>query len=122
MNFLMVFIGGGIGSVLRYLCNLACSRDFCIFPYGTLLANVLGCLFLGFVIGFLQSKTNCSNLKLFLSMGIAGGFTTFSTFSLEIFHFLEKNNLFFGIFYPILSLFLGIFAIIFGLYLSRVIS
>ena len=86
------------------------------------MANVLGCLFLGIILGILQAKINMPpQLKLFLIVGIAGGFTTFSSFSFEIFDFLEKNNTYLAIFYPILSLTLGILAITLGIYLSKAV-
>ena len=121
MNLTAVFLGGGIGSVLRYLCNLFFARNFAyVFPFSTLLENVLGSLFLGFVLEIFMVKTNLNpQMKLFLTVGVAGGFTTFSTFTFETFSLLKAGHTSLAIIYPLASIILGFLAVVLGFYLAR---
>lgn len=84
MVILMVFLGGGVGSVFRYLLGgLVQSRSHSPFPIGTLVVNVLGCVAVGVLAKyFLQGQTHLL-MRTALIVGFCGGFTTFSTFSLE---------------------------------------
>jgi len=120
----MIFLGGGIGSVLRYLLKIFCDKNFGEFlPYGTFAANILGSLFLGFVVALAFKRTDLldTNTKLFLTVGIAGGFTTFSTYSLETVNLIKQGYLGVGIFYSLISLLLGVVAIYLGIYLAKYI-
>jgi len=121
MNLLAVFLGGGIGSVLRYLCSILCLKTISSpFPFGTFLINIFGSLFLGFMLGLFVTKTGSnSQLKLFLTVGVAGGFTTFSTFSVETFNLFKDGHNYLAMIYPITSVFLGFCAVIAGFYLAR---
>lgn len=80
--FLWVFLGGGIGSMGRYALALWLKRFASAFPIHTLAVNLLGCLLIGFLTGYLAKHANPS-ASLLLVTGFCGGFTTFSTFSLE---------------------------------------
>jgi CrcB protein len=85
-DFLAVFVGGGLGSVLRYVTGLAfLQRLGPGFPYGTLFINVVGCFAIGVVAELLQSRALAasSTVRLFFTAGMLGGFTTFSTFAYE---------------------------------------
>lgn len=85
MNLLLVFIGGGLGSAARYGMSLAALRlGWIAFPYATLATNVIGCFVMGLITELLALKFSVSQpTRLFLTTGIVGGFTTFSTFALE---------------------------------------
>ena len=84
MVILVVFLGGGIGSVCRYLLGeLAQSRARIEFPLGTLIVNVLGCLAIGFLAKYFLHEQSGSLARTALIVGFCGGFTTFSAFSLE---------------------------------------
>lgn len=90
LPFLVVGCGGFVGSVFRYALSLLCQRYSAVFPHGTLWANLLGCLLLG-ALSALAAKTDALSptLRLLLATGLCGGFTTMSTFTYELFKFLE---------------------------------
>lgn len=94
MLYLIVFLGAGIGGALRHCVNLLSARAFAQeFPYGTLIVNVLGSFLMGTIVGLLASRAGLvpQHVRLFLTTGVLGGFTTFSTFSLEAALLLEKQ-------------------------------
>lgn len=90
-----VFAGGGIGSLLRYFSVLFFERAFgTSFPQGTLFVNVLGSFLTGFLLVFLAEKTHFSpDVKSFLTVGLLGGFTTFSAFSADALRLFETSPL-----------------------------
>lgn len=119
---LLVFLGGGLGSVARYSIYKLMAVGNLSLPYGTLLANVTGSLILGLVLGYSLKQGNLSqNTLLFLTTGFCGGFTTFSTFAFENQAFLRAGDYFSFSVYTFGSLFLGISAIILGIFLSKLI-
>ena len=118
----LVFVGGGFGSVARYLLGKWFNSFETAIPYGTMLSNVLGSLLIGFIIGFLAKTSNFTESQsLLLVTGFCGGFTTFSTFSYENQLFLKSGDYFNFIVYTFGSLILGIMAVVLGLYLSKLI-
>ncbi len=95
MSALWVFIGGGLGSVIRYFFGLAFSKSNLTLPYATLSANLVSCSIFAVSLWLLQDKfLTQNNLKLFILTGICGGLSTFSTFSAETFE-LFKQQLYF---------------------------
>lgn len=89
-SILFVGLGGAIGAAGRYLISLIPVKG--AFPFLTFLTNLLGAILIGVIVGFAASKENASkDLVLFLKTGVCGGFTTFSTFSLESLLLLENN-------------------------------
>ena len=91
-NLLLVFVGGGLGSSARYLFQRVIpSEAGLLFPWATLLVNIIGCFVIGIIWG-LHVKAGINNdAKLFLMTGLCGGFTTFSTFSAENFQLLKSG-------------------------------
>lgn len=93
---MLVFIGGGIGAAVRYwLSGLVYDKFGSGFPYGTIVVNVLGCLLIGLLMTGMQERFLVqSSLRIFLTIGILGGFTTFSSFSYETVLLLRDGELF----------------------------
>lgn len=116
----LVFIGGGIGSVLRFLFGKYLNSTQDGIPYGTFAANILGSLLIGIILG-LAAKHNglTSNQTLFLATGFCGGFTTFSTFAYENHVFLKSGDFTSFAIYTISSFIVGFLAVFFGMYLVK---
>lgn len=116
MQYLAIFVGGGLGSLLRFAFSKINGESYAVLPFGTIIANFLSCIVLGFVMALLVSKTPVSpSVKLFFAVGFCGGFSTFSTFSFETYQFLEKGdflmafvNVFMSIFVCLVALYIGI--------------
>lgn len=122
LNYIMVFIGGGIGAIMRFAFTLLSIRLWgTSYPWGTFIVNITGCLFLGFVLAFAANKVDQINphLVLFLTVGIAGGFTTFSTFSYETLVLIQKGQIVESLSYIILSPALGLLSAYLGVYLAK---
>jgi fluoride exporter len=121
MGFLIVFLGGGLGSALRHGINIVAARAFGTeFPYGTLIINVLGSLAMGLIVEYFALKTGLSQrMRLFLTTGILGGFTTFSTFSLETALLYERGATLGAAIYVVASVVLAIAALFAGLMIVR---
>jgi fluoride exporter len=119
-EILIVGFGGGVGSIARFLSQKGAERLLdSSFPIGTFLVNILGC----FIIGVVYSLSERGNflapeIRLFLTVGLCGGFTTFSTFSYDNFNMLSERlwqflliNVGGSIFFGILAVYLGVVAI-----------
>jgi CrcB protein len=121
MNYLIVFLGGGIGAALRHGVNVASARQFGTdFPYGTLLINVTGSLIMGLTAGYFAFKGGAAQpLRLFLTTGILGGYTTFSAFSLDAALLYERGALGLAAVYVLASVGLSILGLFAGLALVR---
>jgi len=94
MNLLIVFVGGGLGAVARYLLQGFVYRySGTEFPYGTIVVNILGCFTIGLLMSSMEERFLATpSLRLFLTIGILGGFTTFSSFSYETMALLREGN------------------------------
>ncbi|MEU1014097.1 fluoride efflux transporter CrcB [Streptomyces sp. NPDC005900] len=92
MNWLLVVVGGMIGAPLRYLTDRAVQRRHAtLFPWGTFLVNVVGCLVLGVLTGAVTAGAASSRTLLFLGTGLCGALTTYSTFSYETLRLAESG-------------------------------
>jgi CrcB protein len=121
MNYLLVFVGGGLGSTLRYLVNVICPRLFGLaFPYHTFIINITGSTVMGLVAGYFAFKGDpSSSWRLFLMTGILGGYTTFSAFSLDASVLYERGELGLALFYVLGSVVFSIAGLFAGLAVMR---
>ena len=118
-NLLYIFLGGGAGSVLRFLISNYTQKTVNInnFPLGTFLVNVLGCFLIGWLTAYFVKVD--SYLKFLLITGFCGGFTTFSAFSAENFSLWQSGNYGMLILYILLSVIMGFGAVYLGLQLVK---
>ncbi|MCO5261078.1 MAG: fluoride efflux transporter CrcB [Crocinitomicaceae bacterium] len=118
---LLVGLGGGVGSIFRYLTSLlVIQKNSTSFPLATFIVNTAGCLLIGLFIGFLEKSQVVNNdLKLLLVTGFCGGFTTFSTFANENIFLFQSGNYLTAISYTLLSLIIGILFVFIGLYITK---
>ena len=114
-SFLLVFLGGGLGSGIRYLVTIAMNQYSKVLPFGTFAVNMIGCLLIGLVLGYAQKEnTLTSNQTLLLATGFCGGFTTFSAFASENLELIRNGELFNFSIYAIGSVFIGMLLILIG--------
>jgi len=101
MNYLLVFVGGGLGASLRHAVNMAAAKAFGTgFPYGTFIINISGSIVMGLIAGYLAFRGEATqHWRLFLMTGILGGYTTFSAFSLDTALLYERGALGLAAFY-----------------------
>lgn len=121
MGFIIVFIGGGIGAALRHGFNLAFARLLgTAFPYATLFENVTGSIVMGLLIALFAFRSGVpQHWQLFLTTGILGGYTTFSTFSLDVAVLYERGEVGMAALYVLLSVGLSIAGLFAGMSLVR---
>lgn len=121
MGFLIVFLGGGLGAAARHGVNLLFARMVGFtFPFGTLTINFLGSFLMGAIIGYLAVKGALpQHGRLFLATGVLGGFTTFSTFSLETVLLYERGQHIAASLYVMSSVGLGVAGLYAGVMLLR---
>ena len=119
MNTLLVFLGAGLGGVLRHGVNLAALRLGSGFPWGTLGINVVGSVLMGVVTGWLALRGGSPQARLFVATGILGGFTTFSTFSLETVVLMERGEWLAALAYVLVSVLAGIGGLALALLVMR---
>ncbi|BCP54100.1 putative fluoride ion transporter CrcB [Kaistia sp. 32K] len=123
---LLVFVGAGLGGLLRHGINLTSSRLFgTSFPWGTLIINVTGSLVMGLVAGYFAFRDGMNwsqHARLFLTTGVLGGYTTFSTFSLDVALLIERGETGNAAFYALTSLIVSVLALFAGLWLVRTLA
>ena len=119
--FILVFLGGGLGSALRHAVNEKGTVLWGVhYPWSTVFVNIAGSLAMGLIAGWFALRGHGGQLpRLFLTTGILGGFTTFSTFSLDASLLLERGQIWVGMAYIVGSVVVGILALFAGLAIMR---
>lgn len=121
---LIASAGGAIGAGARYLLNVGFARWLGPgFPWSTFVANVSGCLLMGLITGLLAARlTDSPELRVFLTTGILGGYTTFSAYALDFAGLMERDQSMQALVYLVASVALSIVALYIGLKLARIIT
>ncbi|MGK0412412.1 MAG: CrcB protein [Polaribacter sp.] len=121
-NLILVFIGGGFGSVLRFIIGKWLNNTENGIPYGTFVSNIAGSLLIGFILGYAaKNDTLSTQHTLLLATGFCGGFTTFSTFAYENHVFLKSGDFTSFALYTIFSFIVGFLAVFAGMYIVKFI-
>lgn len=119
-SLILVFLGGGFGSILRYVLGKYLNSTEGGLPYGTFVANIAGSLLIGIILGWAaKSNTFSHHQTLLLATGFCGGFTTFSTFAYENHLFLKSGDFVSFAIYTIASFVMGFLAVFLGMYLVK---
>jgi CrcB protein len=117
---ILVGIGGGVGSVLRYLTSAFVMRFFhATYPYGTLAVNIIGCFLIGLLMGIVHKQGGAANdMRLLLVAGLCGGYTTFSAFAYENITLIQSGQWFAATAYTVASVIGGLLAVGAGLLIT----
>ena len=117
MNYMFVALGGGVGAMMRYaISSLPHKGEF---PIWTLIVNMIGAFMIGLISGMAVKKGWSDQTVLFLKTGMCGGFTTFSTFSLESYQLIQSQQVPLAVLYMILSVCFCLIGVFGGMYLSQ---
>lgn len=119
-QLLLVFIGGGLGSTLRYIIGKYMNSSQSEIPWGTFTVNILGSMLIGIILGFaIKNNSLTQSQMLLFVVGFCGGFTTFSTFAFQNATFLKNGDLMHFAIYTIGSFAVGILAVFAGLFIAK---
>tara|TARA_B100001758_G_scaffold124267_1_gene106942 strand:- start:1026 stop:1400 length:375 start_codon:yes stop_codon:yes gene_type:complete len=122
-SFLLVFLGGGLGSGIRYLITIFMSQYSKVLPFGTFTVNMVGCLLIGLILGYAQKENTLnSNQTLLLATGFCGGFTTFSAFANENLELIKNGELLYFFIYIAGSIFFSLISIFIGFYIVKALN
>jgi CrcB protein len=123
MNYLLVLVGGAVGSVARYGTGVLAGRwlgpDY---PYGTLAVNLIGGFLMGLLVGMLARTGGSEHTRVLIGVGVLGGFTTFSAFSLDAVTMIERGQWGVAVTYALVSVIGSVLALFGGLYLVRTVA
>ena len=119
-SIIFVFLGGGVGSLIRFIITKYSDKNLISFPLGTSISNLIGCFVIGSLIAY-YDKYNIpkKDIYLLVSVGFCGGLTTFSTFILDIFHMLKNENLLTLLSYFSVNFILGFLFICLGILIFK---
>jgi CrcB protein len=123
MNFLLVMVGGAVGSAGRYAVGKATLGAFGPdYPWGTLAVNLIGGFLMGLLAGMLARTGGSEHSRLLIGVGVLGGFTTFSAFSLDTVTMIERGQWGVAVAYALVSVVGSVIALFGGLYLVRAVA
>ena len=119
-SLILVFVGGGLGSSIRYLIAKCSNKNLISFPFGTSISNLVGCFIIGLLIAYYdKNDIPKKDIFLFISIGFCGGLTTFSTFMVDVFYMLKNENIQYLLTYFSINFFVGFFFIYLGFSLLK---
>ena len=124
MTHLLVFIGAGLGGLMRFLASTAVQKacNGWVFPLGTFVVNITGCLAIGFLAQLAESKNLLQpEYRAFFLIGILGGYTTFSSFGYETFQLIRSGEFVYATANAVLQVVLGLFFVWLGTILARLL-
>ena len=124
MIYLLIFLGAGLGGVLRFLCSTLVHKATgnWMFPLGTLVVNMVGCLVIGYLMQLSESRGVLQGeWRLFVFVGLLGGFTTFSSFGMETFQLIRDGELMFAAGNAIGQVALGLFLVWLGVVAAKLV-
>lgn len=121
IKFLLVFVGGGLGAMSRYVVTTLLAGKLGNFPLGTFAANILGSFLMGILLGILVGRSSGTSelFRLFLAVGFLGGFTTFSSFSAETMTLIQNGQIFAAVLNVVVSVAIGLAVCAAGFTLMR---
>jgi fluoride exporter len=117
MTAFLIFIGAGTGGLLRYGVN----RLMPVLPYNTFTVNVIGSFLMGVAMAYFMPKASSETVRLFLTTGILGGFTTFSAFSYDAYSLYLRGDLWQAVIYVLLSVIISLFALVLGVWIAKAV-
>lgn len=120
---LWVALGSGAGGAIRFLLSkvFPATTQGVSFPFSTFITNIIGCFLIGFVLQTPAIKYGSTNMRLLLTTGFCGGFTTFSTYIYEGYSIRQDNSFFLSLLYLIGSLIVGIISMALGIYIAKIL-
>jgi len=122
IRLLVIGLGGAIGTVFRYIVSgLDYKFSNGVFPFSTMVVNVSGSLIIGLLWGIVDRFALSPNMRMFIFIGILGGYTTFSTFSLETFNLMRDGEYHIALINIIVSVILSVGAVFLGYFISRLL-
>lgn len=120
MKFILIFVGGGLGSILRYVIGKYLNNLEQSIPYGTFLVNIFGSLLIGIILGLsIKNQSLTQNQILLFATGFCGGFTTFSAFAFENVQFLKNGDYFNFFIYTLGTLLVGFIFVFLGMFFVK---
>ena len=120
-QLIIVFIGGGTGTVFRYLLSKIIPYSGYGFPWSTFSTNLFGCFIIGIISSYFQRNLSNeqSEIVLFATIGLCGGFTTFSSYAYENLNFLKSGDNLNFLFYSLISVIMGIIMVYLGMIINK---